>query len=445
MQGDHEVTRRLEGPPRSLRSLVPPEGPPRSLRSLVPPEGGTVNCSSSVLLTSIGQLVTNDPSRHDLLGVVNDAAVAVEDGRVAWVGSTDHVPQAYSEFPQIDVGGAAVVPGFVDAHTHAVFAGERSDEFALRMGGASYEQILESGGGIYSTVSATRAASLDGLVATSIGRVHRMLAAGTTTAEVKSGYGLEIDTEVKMLEAIRRIDAELPIDLVPTFLGAHVVAPEFRGDRAAYVDLVQGPMLDRVASLARFIDVFCDDAAFTTGETEQIVTAGRAAGLEVRLHVDQLSRSGGTALAASLGAVSADHVDYATDEDLAALARAGTVAVLLPGVSYAMGSAAPNGRAVWDAGVTVALATDCNPGTAYVETMPFIISLGVVTAGLTPDEALWGATRGGALALNLTDRGVIAEGMKADMVVLDAPTHVHLAYRPDGHLIAQVIKAGVPV
>ncbi len=397
---------------------------------------------SSLLVANIGQLVTNDRSRGDLLGMIGDAAVAVEDGLIAWTGTTDRVPPSFSDLAVIDAGGAAVVPGFVDAHTHAVFAGDRADEFALRMAGASYQQILERGGGIYSTVRATRAASFDDLVAASTKRIRRMLAAGTTTVEVKSGYGLDIETEVKMLEAIRRIDAELPIDLVPTFLGAHVVAPEFRDDRAGYVDLVKGPMLERVAPLARFIDVFCDDAAFTTGETEQIVTAGKEHGLEVRLHVDQLSHSGGTVLAASLGAVSADHVDHATAEDLAALAEAGTVAVLLPGVSYAMRSAPPNGRAVWDAGVAVAIATDCNPGTAYVETMPFIISLAVVSAGLTPDEALWAATRGGALALHLPDRGIIAPGMRADMVILDAPSHTHLAYRPDGGLVAQVIKAG---
>ncbi|MEN8041433.1 MAG: amidohydrolase family protein, partial [Actinomycetota bacterium] len=232
------------------------------------------------------------------------------------------------------------------------------------------------------------------------------------------------------------------IDTIPTYLGAHVVAPEYADDRDGYVGLVGGDMLDAVSDRVAYVDVFCDDAAFTTSETRWIADAARARGLEVRLHVDQLSHSGGAALAAEIGAISADHLDHATDDDLAALAEAGTVAVLLPGVSYSMRLPAPDGRRVWDAGVTVAIATDCNPGTAYLESMPFIISLATVTAGLTPAESVWAATRGGALALGLHDRGVLGPGKLADLVFLDAPTHEHLAYRPDGDLVAQVIKRG---
>ena len=400
---------------------------------------------ASLAITHIGELVTNDPIHGGLLGIVEDAAVVVAGERIAWVGVTSDLADDVDAVAHIDAGGAAVVPGFVDAHTHAVFAGNRADEFTMRMAGASYEEILEAGGGIYSTVEATRAASLGDLVAESIPRIDHMLVSGTTTAEVKSGYGLDVATEAEMLEAVVAIDDITPIDLVPTFLGAHVVAPEFKERRSEYVDLVTGEMLERVAPLARFIDVFCDDAAFTVEETRRIVAAGVAAGLGVRLHVDQLSRSGGTALAAELGATSADHVDHATDEDLAALAAAGTVAVLLPGVSYAMRTPPPDARRVWDAGVTVAIATDCNPGTAYIETMSFIISLAVVTSRLTPDEAVWAATKGGALALGLTDRAVLAPGMLADMVILDAPTHTHLAYRPDSALPMEVIKRGALV
>lgn len=396
----------------------------------------------TLLVTGIGQLVTNDESNGGLLGVVADAAVAIERGDIVWVGRAERVPERYASSRMLDVAGAAVLPGFVDAHTHVVFAGDRSQEFAMRLEGATYEEILGTGGGIYSTVRATRAATLDELVDASLPRVERMLASGTTTIEIKTGYGLDVDTEVKMLDAIDRICNVLAIDTLPTYLGAHVVAPEFRDDRASYLDLVAGEMLDAVADRVAFIDVFCDEAAFTVAETRRVVAAGRVRGLGVRIHADQLSSSGGSALAAEVGAVAADHLDHATDEDLAALAEAGTVAVLLPGVSYSMREPAPDGRRIWDAGVTVAIATDCNPGTSYIETMPFVISLATITTGMTLTESVWSATRGGALALGLHDRGVIAPGKLADLVVLDAPSYEHLAYRPDGGLVTQVIKRG---
>lgn len=396
----------------------------------------------TLLITNIGQLVTNDARHGGLLGVIEDAAVAIEGGNIVWVGSGDSIPEQYAAYQACDVGGGAVLPGFVDSHTHAVFAGERSHEFAMRLGGATYEQILAAGGGIYSTVQSTRAASLDDLVAESLPRIARMLASGTTTIEVKTGYGLDMATEVKMLDAIDRICNVLPIDTMPTFLGAHVVAAEFTDNREGYVALVTGDMLAAVADRVAFVDVFCDDAAFTVAETRRIVEAAKEYGLDVRLHVDQLTHTGGAALAADVGAVAADHLDHASDDDLAALGRAGTVAVLLPGVSYSLRVPHPDGRRAWDAGLTVAIATDCNPGTAYIETMPFIISLAVATSGMTPPEAMWSATRGGALALGLHDRGVLAPGHLADLVILDAPTFEHLAYRPDGELVAQVIKRG---
>jgi imidazolonepropionase len=400
---------------------------------------------SNLLITNIGELVTNDPDREGLAGVVLGAAVVIRDGVIAWVGSVDDIPNEHSSLPVMDVAGAAVVPGFVDAHTHAVFAGDRSREHAMRLEGASYAEIQAMGGGIYSTVRATREASLIELIVQSLARVQRMLDAGTTTVEIKTGYGLDVDTETKMLDAIDAIDSSLPIDVVKTFLGAHVVAPEFADDRQGYVDLVSGDMLEAVVGRVDFVDVFCDDIAFTVEETEQIAAAAGRHGAPMRLHVEQLSHSGGAALAASLDAVAADHLDHASDADLAALADAGTVAVLLPGVSLTMQEPAPDGRRFWDAGVRVAIATDCNPGTSYVETMPFIIALAATTAGLTPSEALWAATAGGALALGKHDRGIIADGYLGDLVLLDAPSFEHLVYRPDGDLVDRVIKRGTPI
>lgn len=397
----------------------------------------------SLVLTSIGELVTNDPERDGLLGIVNNGAVAIVDGTVAWVGDQADLPSAYSDLLTVDVAGRTVLPGFVDSHTHSVFAGDRAHEFAMRMAGASYAELLEDGGGIYSTVEATRKASFVDLIGFTMRRLQRMFDAGTTTVEVKSGYGLDLENEAKMVSAGRAIDMALPIDVVSTFLGAHVVGPEFREARDRYVDLVAGPMLDAVAHEVSFVDVFCDDAAFTVEETRRIAEAAASHGLPMRLHADQLSRSGGAALAAEIGAAAADHLDHATDDDIAALGEAGTVAVLLPGVSYAMREPAPAARRFWDAGVTVALATDCNPGTAYIETMPFIISLGVVEANLTPAEAVWAATAGGAKALLLDDRGVLGPGMAADLVAIDAESHEHLAYRPDGDLVSFVVKNGM--
>lgn len=397
---------------------------------------------SELLLTGIGELVTNRSGGRGDLGVIPDAAVAIESGRVSWVGRRAEVPSGPAALPKLDCGGRAVVPGFVDAHTHIVFAGDRAEEFGRRLRGESYEEILAAGGGILSTVAATRAASEAELVAASTARARRMLGAGTTTIEVKSGYGLDVATEAKMLRVAAAIDAEVPIDVFPTFLGAHVVPEGFRDRRSAYVDLVCGPMLDACAPLARFCDVFCDSAGFSVAETRRILDAAAATGLRARLHADQLSRVGAAQLAAELGAMCADHLDYATADDLVALRRAGTVAVLLPAVSFSMRTPFPDGRWVWDSGVTVALATDCNPGTAWVETMPLVISLACLEMGLTPAEALWAATRGGALALGEEDKGRVVPGAVGDLVVLDAPSYLHIPYRPDGRLVWRVVKSG---
>lgn len=397
---------------------------------------------SGLLLTGIAELVTNQSGHRGDLGVISDAAVAIDQARVIWAGRRTEVPSRLVRLRELDCGGRAVVPGFVDPHTHIVFAGDRAEEFGRRLRGESYEEILAAGGGILSTVAATRAAPEAELVAAASARARRMLGAGTTTVEVKSGYGLDVATEAKMLRVAATVDSEVPLDVIPTFLGAHVVPEAFRDRRSAYIDLVCGPMLEACAPLARFCDVFCDSAAFSVAEARRILDAAAAAGLGSRVHADQLSRVGAAALAAERGAICADHLDHATTDDLEALRRAGTVAVLLPAVSFSMRTPFPDGRRIWDSGVTVALATDCNPGTAWVETMPFVISLACLQMGLTPGEALWAATRGGALAVGEEDKGRIVPGAVADVVVLDAPSHVHIPYRPDGRLVWRVVKSG---
>ncbi len=395
---------------------------------------------AGLLLTNVGELVTNAPGAPDVVGAVPGAAVAARGRRVAWAGPQRELPAEQRDLPVLDCEGRAVVPGFVDAHTHLVFAGERSGEFAQRLAGASYEEITNAGGGIHATVAATRAAEFDDLVVAAAGRVRRLLAAGTTTVEVKSGYGLDVTSEQEMLRVIDAVAARVDADLVPTFLGAHVMPSG--GDRARYVDLVVGEMLAACAPLARYCDVFCDGPAFTVEEARRILAAAARRGLGARLHAEQLGHGGGAALAAEVGAVSADHLDHATPADAAALAAAGTVAVLLPAASYALRAAQAPARLLWDAGVTVALATDLNPGTSYTEGMGMVISLACVMMGLTPAEAVWAATRGGALAVEEPDKGWVGEGARADLVVLDAPSHVHLAYRPAANLAWAVLKDG---
>jgi imidazolonepropionase len=389
------------------------------------------------VLDDIGELTTNDPR-----GPSGNAAVAVADGKIAWVGDNKAVPAEFQTLPRWSVDGRAVLPGFVDAHTHCVFAGDRSGEFAQRMRGERYEDILAAGGGIRSTVKATRSATVDELVALGRVRLDRMLALGTTTIEIKSGYGLDVVNEQKMLAAITGLASTHAIDVVPTFLGAHVVPSEYRDDRDGYIRLIEEQMLAVCAPYARYCDVFCDEGAFTVDEARRVLEAGVRLGLRPRLHVEQLAASGGAELAAELGAVSADHLDHVTASGVAALRSAGTIAVLLPAVSLSMKAAQPPGRMLWDEGVPVAIATDCNPGTSYVESMSLVVALAVLEMGLAPEEAVWAATRGGALAVEDRSKGVVVEGATADLIVLDAPSAVHLAYRPGTNLVASVIKDG---
>ena len=373
----------------------------------------------SVLVTGIAELVTNDPAAGDgsPLGIVRHAALVISGERIAWIGAAARAPAADE---RRDLGGRAVIPGFVDSHTHLVFAGDRSAEFEARMNGQRYD-----GGGIAATVAATRAAADDTLRTLLAGRIAEARAQGTTTVEVKSGYGLTAGDEARALRLAGDVTDET------TFLGGHVVPPG--ADRDAYVAEVAGPMLAACAPLARWIDVFCEPAsahAFDGDESRAILTAGREAGLGLRVHGNQLSAGPGVRLAVELGAASVDHCTHLTGADVDALAGGDTVATLLPGVEFATRAPYPEARRLLDAGVTVALATDCNPGSCYTSSMPFVIALAVRDLRMTPAEALWAATAGAARALRRDDIGALSPGRRADLAVLDAPSHVHLAYRP---------------
>jgi imidazolonepropionase len=374
----------------------------------------------STLVTGIGELVTHDSA----LGVLTDAALVVDHGTVAWVGPAAGAPDADE---RIDVGGRAVVPGFVDSHAHLVFAGDRAAEFEARMSGVPYD-----GGGIASTVTATRNATDDELRARLHALLAEMRAQGTTTVEVKSGYGLTVEDEARCLRLAAEVTPET------TFLGAHVVPAEYRGRADDYVALVTGPMLAACAPHARWVDVFCEPGsahAFDGDQARAVLEAGRAAGLELRVHANQLTAGPGVQLAVELGAASADHCTHLTDADVDALAGGTTVATLLPGVEFSTRSPYPDARRLLDAGVPVALATDCNPGSCFTSSMAFCIALAVREMRMTPAEALWAATAGGAAALRRTDVGHLAPGARADLAVLDAPSYRHLAYRPGVPLV----------
>ncbi|MEX1126350.1 MAG: imidazolonepropionase [Acidimicrobiia bacterium] len=388
---------------------------------------------TDLLLTGIGRLVTNDGP--PLVG----AAVAIENGRITYVGAEADAP---SQGPggRIDCEDRAVIPGFVDAHTHLVFAGDRADEFAQRLAGADY-----TGGGILSTVAATRTASEEDLFRHAARRVRRMIAAGTTTVEIKTGYGLDLETEQRLLRVAQRLAEELPVTIRTTFLGAHTVPLEFQHDPDRYADLIVEEMLPAVASDADYCDVFVEEGAFSVDQARQILEAAAVHGLPARVHAEQLSHSGGARLAAELGAASADHLDLATEDDADALAEAAVCAVLTPGASYSLRKPQAPGPMLLDHGVTVALATDCNPGTSYFESTGLVISLACVQMGLTVEQAVFAATRGGAMSLGLEDHGLIKPGGVGDLVILDAPSETHLAYRPATNLVWKTIKGGVVV
>jgi imidazolonepropionase len=389
----------------------------------------------STLLANIGELVTNDGGDTGgeevgpgAFASITGAALVIEAGRVAWTGPAGQAPDADR---RIDCGGRAVLPGFVDSHAHLVFAGERSAEFAARMAGTPYQA-----GGIATTVAATRAASDEQLRANLRALRAEMLAQGTTTFECKSGYGLTVADERRGVALAAEVTPEV------TFLGAHVVPQEFAGDRERSVDLVRGPMLAACAPQARWVDAFCERGAFGADEARAVLTAGRAAGLIPRIHANQLGTGPGVQLAVELGAASADHCTYLTSADVDALAGSDTVATLLPGVEFSTRNPYPDARRLLDAGATVALATDCNPGSCFTSSMPLAVALAVREMRMTTQEAVWAATAGGARALRRGDVGHLRPGTRADLVLLDAPSHVYLAYRPGVPLVSAVWQGG---
>jgi imidazolonepropionase len=380
-------------------------------------------------ITGIARLATCDPALGaGTLGLIEDAAVVVDGDRVVWVGASGQAPPADT---RIDAEGRAVIPGFVDSHSHLVFAGDRTEEFNARMSGRPY-----TAGGIRTTVAATRSASDMELHAITARYAREALLQGTTTIEIKSGYGLTVEDEARALTVAAAHTDEV------TYLGAHVVPPEYTDDPDGYVDLVTGPMLDACAPHARWIDVFCEDGAFDADQARAVLTAGAARGLTPRIHANQLCHGPGVRLAVELGAASADHCTHLTDADVEALATGSTVATLLPGAEFSTRSPYPDARRLLDAGVTVALSPDCNPGSSFTSSMAFCIALAVRETGMTPDEAVWSATAGGAAALRRTDVGRITPGALADLVILDAPSPVHLAYRPGVPLVSAVWQRG---
>lgn len=394
--------------------------------------------SRRLLISDIGQLVTNTGpagQAEESLGLLRFHALLIEGDSIAWVGPDDdpavHRARA-AGVEEVSARGQVVIPGFVDSHTHLIHAGDRSDEFRRRMSGEPYVP-----GGIWDTVRATRSATDDELLAELRHRLHQAELTGTTTIEIKTGYGLDVATEARLAALASSVTDQV------TFLGAHLIPPEFDGRGDDYVELVVGEMLDSVRPHVRFIDAFCERGAFSEEQSRRVLLAGAERGLIPTLHASQLDYGGGVAIAQGVGAVSLSHGTFLTDEDIARLAGSNTVVILLPGTEFATRQPYPDARRLTDAGVTLAIASNCNPGSGYSSSMPLMIALAVREMGMNPADALYSATKGGADALALSDRGVIAPGMRADLILLDAPDYSYLAYRPGVPMILRVIRGGV--
>jgi imidazolonepropionase len=382
----------------------------------------------TTLLRNIGELVTNDPSWGDRCGILNGAAVEWADGVVTWVGSdSDAESRVDSASEILDAEGRAVIPGFVDSHTHLIFAGDRSFEFEARMAGTAYDA-----GGIATTVAATKDAT-DAELRDLIGaRMAEMRSQGTTTVEIKTGYGLTVDHEVRLARIAREFTDHV------TFLGAHVVPTEYLGRSDDYVDLVCGEMLDAVEPFVTALDVFCEEGAFTVEQSRRILEAGDERGLRTHIHAAQLGPSESVKMAIEIGVASVDHGTFITNADVVALAETGAVLTLLPGSDFSTRQPYPDARRFIDAGVTVALASNCNPGSSYTTSMAFCIAIAVREMRMTPSEALWSATAGGAQSLGLSTVGNLSVGSRAHIVELNAPNHIHLAYRPGVNFVRRV-------
>lgn len=383
------------------------------------------------MISQVG-IYTNARLAGPAEAVDGPASIVVEDDRLAWIGPVADLPSDYRNAPSTDLEGRLVTPALIDCHTHIVHGGNRAGEFEMRLEGASYEEVARAGGGIVSTVSATRAASEDELLAAALPRLDALLAEGVTTIEVKSGYGLDIDTELRMLRVARRLALERPVRVRTSFLGAHALPADYKGRPDAYLDEICLPALRaaHAEGLADAVDGFCENIAFSAPQMERVFNEARALGLPVKLHAEQLSHQGGTALAARFGALSADHVEYATEDDARALAASGTVAVLLPGAFYFLRETqAPPIAAFRAHDVPMALATDCNPGSSPLTSLLLTMNIACTLFRLTPDEALRGVTVNAARALGLDDCGVIAVGKRADLCIWDVETPAELAYR----------------
>ena len=411
-----------------------------------------------MLIHSAAQLLTlkGGPQRgRDLgtLGVIQNGAVLIRDEKILAAGSTDEVRAAYKDEPTLDASGCVVMPGFVDPHTHVIWAGDRADEFEMKMAGKPYLDILAAGGGIISTVRHTRTASIESLIAQTRPRLLRMFAHGTTTAEAKTGYGLQTATELRLLKALIALEDESPLDLAITFLGAHAIAPEYKDDPQGYTDLVCETMLPTVQQWWQthapnlslpFVDVFCEDRAFTLKQSRQILTKARELGFPLKIHADEFDNLGGASLAVELGAASADHLVKTSDEDIKALGESDTVAVALPCTPFGLAEKDYTpARKLIDANAILALATDCNPGTAWNESMQFVIALACRSMGLTPAQAIAASTINSAHAIRRADIiGSIEEGKQADLLILNVPDYRHLGYRFGTNLVRQVVKRG---